>query len=55
MLNKISREQVEMIINALEIVLKNYCRTREDEKRYETLINHIYNQYATRKNDWPSL
>jgi hypothetical protein len=52
MLNKISREEVEMIINALNIVLKNYCRTRQDEERYEILISHIKNDYDY--NDWPS-
>ena len=38
---KFTKSQKEMLIFALNIVLKNYCSTQQDEQRYADLIKHI--------------
>ena len=38
---KLTKSQKEMLIFALNVVLKNYCPTQQDEQRYADLIKYI--------------
>tara|TARA_Y100001938_G_C7846397_1_gene308630 strand:- start:357 stop:533 length:177 start_codon:yes stop_codon:yes gene_type:complete len=44
---KLTKSQKEMLIFALNVVLKNYCSTQQDEQRYADLIKHIKGDVMT--------